>query len=174
MLIVDFERDIGPIKIKGTIEKAGQIKGEIGTHIPAFDYKSLNPFAGFIKDGVHGSFDLRAGITDSYFCISVKGHAVIAQTNLPDKGHETTIFELEATVQGAIRFTRHNNVAYFDSVDGSPCHFEFDFQGFNLSPLDTPIAILTYRSLQKLHGPQTVQGIIEPTKYSFKPQVEKI
>jgi len=95
-------------QIKGTIEKAGQIKGEIGTHIPAFDYKSLNPFAGFIKDGVHGSFDLRAGITDSYFCISVKGHAVIAQTNLPDKGHETTIFELEATVQGRSAFLLMN------------------------------------------------------------------
>lgn len=61
-------------------------------------------------------------------------------------------------------------MAYFDNVDGSPCHFEFDSQGFNLPPLDTPIAILTYRSLQKLHGPQTVQGTIEPTKYSFKLQ----
>lgn len=53
-------------QIKGTIdEKAGQIKGEIGTHIPGFGYKSLKPFAGFIKDGVHESFGLGAGITDS-------------------------------------------------------------------------------------------------------------
>lgn len=103
-------------------------------------------------------------------------------------------FELEETVKGKSALLCIRGVIFMDvninvkAKSGAPNMIDLwlisrllapraglnsTFLAITCHPLHTEMATLTYSFLHKLYGPRTLQGTIEPTKFSLQLKMEK-
>ncbi|KAE8380397.1 hypothetical protein BDV26DRAFT_290482 [Aspergillus bertholletiae] len=146
-------------------EKADQIKGEIGVDLPGIGYKSLKPFAASLSGKTYGKFSLGAGINSVSFVIFVKDNIVRAQVNEPGGGHEITLFQLRDKIRGEITWHKHA----FDAVfvfDSKPKYVRFRLDGGRI-PMETPMATITYNSVEDLQGNHQFHGKIDQEDFSL-------
>ncbi|KAE8364501.1 hypothetical protein BDV27DRAFT_157807 [Aspergillus caelatus] len=160
-----FEKDVGPVKVKGEIdEKTGQIKGEIGIVAPVVGYKSIKPFAGSITDGVHGKFGLGGGVDNASFVILVKDNDLKIQVNEPLAGHEITLFQLEKKAEGELRWRSGSDT--YDAVFQVGL-FRLVVKSGKINLPGTPIVTVNYRSLDDLVGRYEFEGEVGSEKLSL-------